>query len=176
MHTLPGNEPSLVIEWCLVITWLLAAVQPKLTTASIRREQALGNLVPKHTRCLHLSITDVYDIVFYHIYTHPRTGISMVSVSSMWTVRQSLTFSFFSGINSSMLLTDRPGATISAVPDVVSSNTCRKWKRQQLPPVICVFITFCTTNIPCLPSMRNMVRWGRQISGTNLGFPRSSLC
>lgn len=41
---LPGADPWLVIWWRLLITWLLAAMLPKSSTDSVRKEQALGNL------------------------------------------------------------------------------------------------------------------------------------
>lgn len=156
MLDLPGADPWLVIWWCLLITWLLAAIQPKSSTESIRREQALGNLeehkrkdrvqMSKHLwRCVHehqwMTMSQAVCLVLNNFNiclrlryiiclcsAYPSSGISMVSTSSIWIRRQSLTSSSSSGVNSSRPLTDRPGATTSAELDAVNLNNCRKKK------------------------------------------------
>lgn len=140
-QTLPDADPLFVIRWCLAISWLLAAKQPKSTTESVTREQVLGNLDESRDKdkmkymqgdykYIHPSVVCFNRYVMFIIYhfcpAHPSKGTSMVSVSSTWIGRQSLTSSFFSGANSSMPLTDRPGATNWNELDAVNLNNCRK--------------------------------------------------
>lgn len=69
----------------------------------------------------------------YHLFpAHPSKETSMVSESSTWIGRQSLTSSFVSGVNSSKPLTDRPGATNWNELDAVNLNNCMKKNRKSL--------------------------------------------
>lgn len=133
IHDLPGADPWLVMPWCLLITWLLAAMQPKSSTESIRREQTLGNLDGEKNvemPCV-LNLIYIYHTAAYFWTAYPMSGISMVSESSTWIRRTSPTSSSSFGVNSSKPPTHRPGGTTSAELDDVNLNTCTKRNRKE---------------------------------------------
>lgn len=133
---LPGTDPWFVIGWCLTITSLLAATQPKSMEESMESKQTLKGLKRRTLR--HKGVSRKYlfkdESVRFQILreTYINSGIEMVSLSSTWTWMQSLISSSDSGVNFRQTLTDKPDARETAPHGGSSLNTWGRKDKSQV--------------------------------------------